>query len=231
MKCSRVVFHCLCVTVAIVSLCRDASAAPPGAPNGPTSGPAGLQQPLLLARPSDHLYWAESNCCGLVAFSLVAQDFNKSVTLDDVAKTLPVTSAGTSMLGLRDAFAKIGLAATGAEVDVDHLYEILETHPNVRAVAQLRPEHWVAVFGASENTFEAFWYPSWVHLTRDTMKEQFRGNVLFIGSETDINDVLAGPARMPAASHLLLVFAFVLQGGIAYRLVSSRSQPQPQQAP
>lgn len=146
----------------------------------------------FAARPLDRLYWSEGNCCGLIAAFMISDDLERPTNLTELAQQLPFGAAGTSMTALVEYFRERGLHAEGFEVSARNLYEILAVESDLRAVALLRPNHWVSLFGAQNGRIHAFLYPEWVEMPLSEFEERFTKHVILVSTDLNELDQFAG---------------------------------------
>lgn len=181
----------------------------------------------FAAIPEADLYWAESNCCGITATFMVSSDLGCKVGLNQLAAELPISADGTSMGDLVRVIHSRGLSSVAAEMTEDELYSFLSRNPNARAIALVRPSHWIAIFAAADNGFQVFTYPDWGRSSRAQMRAGFRGPVILVNKEGAVETLLKGP-NSPGGSFfstltLLLVIPTVTFAGISSMFIRALS--------
>ncbi|HEY7326456.1 MAG TPA: cysteine peptidase family C39 domain-containing protein [Gemmataceae bacterium] len=157
----------------------------------------------FVARADENLYFTSANCCGLVAAYMVANDLGHPVALGTLASRLPVSSAGTSMHSLEAFLQEYGFDPAAVEMDSGQLFAILERDPRLRAIALMRPHHWITLFSASQGKFDCYSYPERVDIERSQFDRLYAKRVLLVGPFPDSLNYLRNPGSSWANSFLL----------------------------
>ena len=86
--------------------------------------------------------------CGPTCLKIVAKFYGKSISLDYLRNISETTRAGSSLLGLSDAFEQIGFRTLAAQIDVNKLREI-----PLPAIIHWNNDHYVVLYKIKGNTF------------------------------------------------------------------------------
>ena len=129
------------------------------------------------------LYWSPWNACGQVAVFSVCRSMDVNVSLERVATEIPIQENGSSMSSLVDFLNQAGLEASGYEISLTDLQNLLKRDASVRAIIHVDDDHWIPIFGANDTTFDVFAYPKRADIATDDIATRYSEKAIVVASD------------------------------------------------
>jgi ABC-type bacteriocin/lantibiotic exporter with double-glycine peptidase domain len=122
---------------------------------------------------------------------IVARHFGVQESLDEMACRLPVSAKGTSMKAIVELMQHHGLEAIGVEMSGAALSRLIRQSPAVKAILYVKPEHWMPLFEAADDTVEVYDYPSWRTEDMSIFLERYEGKAILVGPAGAVSAALS----------------------------------------
>ena len=90
---------------------------------------------------------SESKDCGPTCIKMIAQHYGRTINTQQLRSLSETTREGSSLLGLSEAFEKIGFRSLGARLSLDHLKEV-----SLPGIVHWNDDHYVVVYRIKGDT-------------------------------------------------------------------------------